>query len=75
MTLLDCFGLYLGWDRSGAMLALRTYKGSVQLQLGHLLLGCDWFFNPSNARIKLTDSARDDGYSDVETLPHSRVIS
>lgn len=50
MTLLDALGLYVGWDDAGSLWFCRTYEGSLQLQLGRILLGCDWFFRKPNAR-------------------------
>jgi hypothetical protein len=53
MTLFAFWGLYGGWDMGGhPHIKLRIYNGSAQLQLGLLLLGCDWFFNQSHAGIK-----------------------
>ena len=76
MTLLDGAGLYLGWDLDGVPhLDLRIYYGSIQVQVGLLLLGCDWFFNHSHARINSSTTKEKDGRCDVETVPHSRVVS
>lgn len=53
MTLLAFWGLYAGWDMGGhPHIVLRIHSGSTQLQLGLLLLGCDWFFSQSNAGVK-----------------------
>ena len=75
MTLLDGFGIYVGWDRCGAAWLLHVNSGAFQVQVGRLLLGCDWFFRDPNVRnIKSTHHIKN-GRSDVETLPHSRVVS
>ena len=59
MTLFNFFGLYGGWDRCGhPHIALRIYSKSTQLQLGLLLLGCDWFFSPPNAGINKSTTQR-----------------
>jgi hypothetical protein len=50
---------------------LRIYNGSAQLQLGLLLLGCDWFFNQSRARIISSTTQGQNRQRDVETMPHS----
>lgn len=56
MTLFDALGLYLGWDRCAAGCYIKTFNGSTQLQVGRLLLGCDWFFKrPSRVRDRSSD--------------------
>lgn len=50
MTLVNAFGLYVGWDTTGPLVGISTYYGSIQAQVGWLLLGCDWFFKEDNAR-------------------------
>lgn len=61
MTLLDVAGLYVGWDQGGIPhMDLRIYCGSIQLQFGLLLLGCDWFFDETCARIKQSTLQRED---------------
>lgn len=75
MTLLDCLGLYVGWDKEIPILHLQHYCGSVQVQIGHLLLGCDWFFNHTDARHKCSTLQGEDGRVDVASLPHPRVVS
>jgi hypothetical protein len=53
MTLFAFWGLYAGWDMGGhPHIKLRIYSGSAQLQVGLLLLGCDWFYERNRARIK-----------------------
>ena len=70
MTLFDWWGLYLGWDVGGyPHLALRMYCGSAQAQVGLLLLGCDWFFNPPYARNKHSTTQQTDRREDAEALP------
>ena len=57
MTLFDCAGVYVGWDRSGhPHLAIRIYHRSWQVQVGLLLLGCDWFFKQTDARVNQSTS-------------------
>jgi hypothetical protein len=76
MTLFDWWGLYVGWDVGGyPHLALRIYCGSAQAQVGLLLLGCDWFFNATNARLKSSTPQGANRQGHVEALPHPRVVS
>lgn len=70
MTLVDAAGIYIGWDETGPLMSLSTYKGSVQLQVGQLLVGCDWFFDHAYAGNKSTDPAGTHGRGDVESMPH-----
>lgn len=61
MTLFDAAGVYVGWDRGGhPHLAMHFYCKSAQLRLGLLLLGCDWFFDETCARIKQSTLQRED---------------
>lgn len=43
MTILDCAGLYVGWDEVSVPLSISTVRGSVSISYGRLVLGCDWF--------------------------------
>jgi hypothetical protein len=76
MTLFDGVGLYVGWDRGGIPHRdLRIFCGSVQVQVGLLLLGCDWFFNQSRARDISSTTQPKDGRSYVASVSGSRVVS
>lgn len=61
MTLFDAAGVYVGWDRGGyPHLAYHYFHGSLQLQLGLLLIGCDWFFKETYARTNGSTLQRED---------------
>jgi hypothetical protein len=75
MTLLDGFGIYVGWDRCGAAWLLHVYSGAFQVQVGRLLLGCDWFFKDPYVRNFESTPQIEDGRYNVETMPNPRVVS
>ena len=70
MTLLDLAGVYVGWDETGPLMSLSTYRGSIQVQVGQLLVGCDWFFNHPDDQLKPATPAGTHGRCDLEGTPN-----
>ena len=75
MTIADYWGLYVGWDPTGTGWHISSFYGSHQIQLGRLLLGCDWFFDETNARSNRATLEHKDGRCDVEASPHTGVVA
>lgn len=75
MTLFDCYGIYVGWDRTVSALHITSYCGSYQVQLGRILLGCDWFFRESYARTQRSHPSGEDRQNDLEALTHPGVVA
>lgn len=67
MTLLDCFGLYVGWDDVSTPLSFYAVRGDVQLSAGRLVVGCNWFHRPGGSDVSSTFAPKADRPSDVST--------
>jgi len=74
MTILDCAGLYVGWDEVSVPLSISTVRGDLSLAYGRLVLGCDWFHQRQTHHERCTRLAEADGPVDGPSAEGGTVV-